>query len=102
MQLSDSLQGVMAQMLLPRSDKPGMVLAQETLVATEAVRALIRERKIHQISNQMQIGVKDGMQTLEMALNDYIARGIISYEAAIAKAHHPKQVRRKGEKIVRK
>jgi len=102
MQLADSLQGVMAQMLLPRADKPGMVLAQETLVATEAVRALIRERKIHQISNQMQIGVKEGMQTLEMALNDYIARGIISYEAAIAKAHYPKQVRRKGEKIVRK
>ena len=39
---------------------------------------------------------------LEMALNDFIARGIISYEAAIAKAHHPKQIRRKGEKLARR
>ena len=70
LQLADSLQGIMAQMLLPRCDGvSGMVVAQEVLVATEAIRALIRERKTPQIANMMQTGGKAGMRTLESSLN---------------------------------
>ena len=97
MQLADTLQGVMAQMLLPRRDGTGMVVAQEVLVATEAIRALIRERKTPQIINMMQTGAKEGMLTLEAALNDLVRKGIISYEMAVSKAYFPKQIRPREE-----
>jgi len=92
-QLSESLQGIMAQQLLPSLDG-GMALAQEILVATDAVRSLIREGKAHQILNLMQTGVKDGMLTLETSLNRLVEEGVISYEIALAKSHFPKQIRR--------
>jgi twitching motility protein PilT len=94
MQLADSLQGIMAQMLLPRRDGvAGMVVAQEVLVATEAVRSLIRERKTPQIANMMQTGAKDGMRTLEASLNDLVRRGVVSYDVAVSRANFPKQIK---------
>ncbi len=95
LQLADSLQGIIAQMLLPAIGG-GVALAQEILVATEAVRALIRERKTPQIQNMMQTGAKEGMITLESTLNDLVQRGVIAYEVAVQKANFPKQIRRRA------
>ncbi len=95
LQLADSLQGIIAQMLLPAIGG-GVALAQEILVATEAVRALIRERKTPQVQNMMQTGAKEGMITLESSLNDLVQRGVIAYEVAVQKANLPKQIRRRA------
>ncbi|MEE8107481.1 MAG: PilT/PilU family type 4a pilus ATPase [Planctomycetota bacterium] len=98
MQLADCLQGVLSQMLLPKASG-GVVCVQEVLVATDAVRALIREGKAHQISNFMQTGGKSGMQTLESVLNDLVARRKVTYQMAVSKANHPAHIRRGGERM---
>ena len=97
-QLADSLQGIMAQTLVPRMDE-GLALAQEVLVATDAVRSLIRESKSPQIANLMQTGSREGMQTLENALNELVGQGAISYQAAVSTANLPKLIRKpEGER----
>lgn len=79
-QLADTLVGVITQRLLPRVDRPGRVAAVEILIATPAVKNLIREGKTHQIVSLMQTGGRYGMQTMEMALKQLESRGIISAE----------------------
>jgi len=91
-QLADSLQGVVAQLLVPRHGADGLALVQEILVATDAVRSLVREGKTPQIRNIMQTSGKEGMQSLESALNDLVARGEVSYDVAVSKANFPKQI----------
>jgi len=95
MQLADSLQGIICQMLLPRR-AGGVIVAQEILVATGGVRALIREGKAPQVANMMQTGAKEGMLTIEDSLNDLIARGEITYDIALHKANHPGAIKRAG------
>src|SRR5690606_3966190 len=64
-QLSFVLQGVMTQLLLPRADQPGRVMAAEVMIPNAAIRNLIREDKVHQIYSQMQVGQgRSGMQTM--------------------------------------
>jgi twitching motility protein PilT len=63
-QLAFVLEGVVTQILLPRAGGRGRVMACETLVVTPAIRALIRDDKVHQIHSAMQSGKKHGMQTL--------------------------------------
>jgi twitching motility protein PilT len=79
--ISESLVGVITQTLLPKLSG-GRAAALEILVATPAVRNLIREGKTHQIPSAMQVGGKVGMQTQEAALSDLVARNVISIEAA--------------------
>lgn len=76
-QLADVLIGVITQKLLPRADGKGRVAAAEILVATPAVRNLIREGKTYQIISLMQTGSRYGMQTMEMAIQDLFEKGII-------------------------
>lgn len=83
-QLSVTLQGVIAQQLLPRIDGPGRVAAFEILVATPAVRNLIREGKTHQIPSAIQTGAKHGMRSMENSLRELAQRGLIA-EADIAR-----------------
>src|SRR3954462_11522862 len=84
-QLSFVLEGVMSQLLLPRSQGAGRALALEVLVPNPAVRNLIREDKVHQIYSQMQIGQgKHGMQTLNQSLYSLYARQLITLEEARA------------------
>jgi len=92
MQLADALQAILSQTMLPRRGG-GLVVAQEILVATKGVRALIREGKAHQIGNMMQTGGAEGMITLEDALNRLVAEGRITYETAVSKANHPDAIR---------
>jgi twitching motility protein PilT len=82
-QLAESLIGVVAQLLLPNSDGKGRIPAVEVLVATPAVRNLIRETKVHQIPSAIQTGAKDGMQSLDQHLRDLVKRGQITPDIAM-------------------
>jgi len=76
-QLAFVLEGVITQTLLPRKSGKGRAMAAEILVVTQAIRALIRDDKIHQIYSSMQSGKKHGMQTLNDALYQlYMAREV--------------------------
>ena len=85
-QLSVTLQGIVAQQLLPRIDQKGRVAALEVLIATPAVRNLIREGKTHQLTSVIQTGLKFGMQPMDTALRDLYRRGIVSYDEALMRA----------------
>jgi twitching motility protein PilT len=88
-QLANSIQGVVAQQLIPRFDKPGRVVAFEIMVATPAIRNLIREGKSYQIISQIQTGAKFGMVTLDMSLRNLIQKKLISKEEALNRAADP-------------
>jgi twitching motility protein PilT len=80
-QLAFVLEGIVTQTLLPRAKGRGRVMAAEILVVTAAIRALIREDKIHQIYSLMQSGKKFGMQTLNDALYQlYMSREVTADE----------------------
>jgi len=85
-QLSSTLQGIVAQQLLPRRDDSGRVAAIEVLMATPAVRNIIREGKTQQLLSVIQTGAKTGMQAMDMSLRDLYWKGIVTYEEALARA----------------
>jgi len=81
-QLSQSLQMVMTQRLFKRVDKNGRVAAFEVMVCNAAVRNLIREGKVHQITNAMQTGKSEGMVTMDKAIEELLFAGKISEQDA--------------------
>jgi twitching motility protein PilT len=85
---SESLEAIVTQSLCKKKGG-GRLAACEILVGVPAVRNLIREGKIHQIPSTMQTGQKLGMQTLDMSLQDLVARGVIAREEAAAKSSNP-------------
>ena len=87
--LSESLQAVVAQTLLPRKDK-GRVVALEVMIANVAVRNLIRENKIYQIPSIIQAGGKVGMQSLDQHLLTLVAEAKIERSVAAQRADNPK------------
>ncbi|MGQ0670312.1 MAG: type IV pilus twitching motility protein PilT [Actinomycetota bacterium] len=93
-QLSTTLQGIVTQQLLQTADKRGRVVAAEILVATPAVRNLIREGKVHQIYSIMQAGGKFGMQTMDMSLSNLVKAGRITQELAYERCHDPEELQR--------
>jgi twitching motility protein PilT len=78
----------------PTIDEIGRVPAVEIMIATPAIRNLIREAKTHQIESALQTGGQYGMQTMDMALADLHRKRLISYEDAIARAIHPDEIRK--------
>jgi len=87
-QLSASLQGVVCQTLLRTADGKGRAVATEVLVATPAVRNLIREGKTHQIYSAMQAGAKFGMHTMDQHIAELVKSGRVTYETGLEKCHH--------------
>ena len=84
-QLSLVLEGIVCQALIPKAGGQGRVAALEILVATPAIRNLIRDDKIHQIYGTMQTGQeKLGMQTMNQALARLVERRVITREAALS------------------
>jgi twitching motility protein PilT len=83
--LSESLLGVVAQMLVKKKNG-GRQAALEILLGTAAVRNLIREAKTHQLQSVMQVGGKLGMQTLETSLVELVTAGTVSLEEARSRA----------------
>lgn len=84
--LSEAIRAVISQTMFKRIDRPGRIVATEILIATPAVRNLIREGKIHQIPSMIQTGKKYGMMSLDDVIMDYLKRNIISPEEAFIKA----------------
>ncbi len=95
MQLANSLQAIIAQKLLPSITGEGRVLACEICIATPAVRNHIRERQVHQITNELQTGRKYQMQWLDNVILDLYQRGEISYDTAMSNARDPSYIRHK-------
>jgi len=93
-QLSTTLQGVVTQQLLQTADGRARAVAAEVLVATPAVRHLIREAKIHQIYSVMQAGGRFGMQTMDASLAGLVKVGKISRELALDRCHDPEELNR--------
>jgi len=81
-QLSTVLEGVVSQQLIPRKNGKGLIAASEVMVATPAVRNLIRESKYYQINNLIQSGVDDGMRSLERNLAKLCRDGVIDEKEA--------------------
>lgn len=93
-QLASVLEGVVTQVLLSRGRGRGRVAASEVLVCTPAIRAVIREDKVHQIQSLMQSGKKHGMQTLNEDLTRLYLKGEISLEAALIHSSDPAELLR--------
>ena len=91
--LSDGLRAIIAQVLFKRADTKGRIAALEILIATPAVRNLVREGKSHQIPSMIQTGKKYGMQLLDDAIMDMLNKGWISADDAYAKANDKKKFR---------
>jgi twitching motility protein PilT len=91
-QLAACLAGVVSQRLVPRIGG-GMVAAFELLIANNAVRSLVREGKTHQIRNVLSSGRAEGMCTLETWLNHLVEHGVVTYEDAISRSAHPKEIK---------
>jgi twitching motility protein PilT len=93
-QLSTTLQGVVTQQLLQTTDGNGRVVATEILVATAAVRNLIREGKVHQIYSVMQAGGRFGMRTMDASLAELVRAGKITTDLAMDRSHDPEELNR--------
>src|SRR5262249_53704710 len=91
-QLALSLEGVITQALLPRVGG-GLVLATEVMVATPAIRAMIREGRVHQITSAMQAGKAQGMRTMNDSLASLVMRGFIRVDDAVGKSPDSNELR---------
>src|SRR5881296_311863 len=90
-QLSLVLEGVLSQTLVPKIGG-GRAMSMEIMVATPAIRNLIREEKIHQIYSSIQSGLKYGMQTMNQSLADLIRRRLITREDGMNRSTIPEEL----------
>jgi twitching motility protein PilT len=97
LQLSNNLQAILCQQLLPRANQPGRICSMEIMTASPAIRNLIRENKAHQITSMIQTSANLGMQTMDQSLRDLYVRGLITYELAMERAMNPAEL----EKMIR-
>lgn len=97
LQLSNNLQAILCQQLIPRANQPGRVCALEIMKASSAIRNLIRESKAHQITSMIQTSANVGMQTMDQCLRDLYLRGTISFEEAMTRAMNVPEL----EKMIR-
>lgn len=92
LQLANTLQGIIAQELLPSADRSRRVLAYELLVANSAIRNLIRENNKHMLETVIQTGGKEGMILMDACLYDLYCRCEISYDTALSRARNPDRI----------
>jgi len=99
-QLAFVLEGVVSQQLVPRANGKGRVMVAEIMICTPAIRAVVRDDKIHQIYGLMQAGQKYGMQTMNQALFNAVVHGMISHEEGMRRSHDPQELTQMlGDKI---
>jgi twitching motility protein PilT len=94
-QLAAVIEAVISQQLLPKASGKGRVAAHEVMVASPAIRNLIREGKIHQIDTVIQTSSALGMQTMDTSLVNLYRRGEITKETAISQAYNIDEIRKK-------
>lgn len=97
-QLASTIIAVISQTLLPKIDGSGRIAAFEIMIATPAIRNLIREGKTYQIVSEIQTGARYGMKLLDDHLKDLYDQGIISYDVMIDASQDPKDL---SEKVAR-
>ena len=93
-QLSLVLEGVLSQLLIPRASGRGRIAAIEIMIATDAIRNLVREGKTEQIPSYMQTGRQLEMQTMDQALQELVRTGIITLEEALLRCTKPEELKR--------
>ncbi len=93
-QLAFCLEGIITQTLLPRLSGRGRAMAAEILVVTPAIRALIRDDKIHQIYSMMQSGKKYGMQTMNDSLYNLYVSKTVALEEVLRASHDQAEIMR--------
>jgi twitching motility protein PilT len=96
MQLASTLQGIVAQELMPAVSRNRQVLAYEVVIATGAVRNVIRENQVHQLENILQMGRKDGMVLMDNCLHDLYCKALITYDTAVSRARHPERIEKRN------
>jgi twitching motility protein PilT len=93
LQLSQALEGILSQTLLPRAGGKGRVAAFEIMIANAAVRNLIRDERTHELHNVMQLSGGEGMRTLDEALAILVKEQKVTLEEALKKSSNPKQLK---------
>jgi twitching motility protein PilT len=93
-QVASTLQGIVTQQLIPTADGTARAVAAEVLVATPAIRNLIRDGKIHQVFPMLQAGRKFGMNTMDEHLGALVREGRITLEAALLRCRDANELRR--------
>ena len=93
-QLSNNLEAVLCQQLLPKARVSGRVAAMEVMLATPAIRNMIRESKTHQMQSAIQTSAGVGMQTMDQHLRELYQRNLITYDDAMARAMNPDELKR--------
>ena len=88
--MSESLEAVVSQKLIPTKDGKGRIPACEVLISSTAVRNLIREDRIYQIPSLIQAGGTEGMQTLDQDLQRLVSQGLVERSVAQVIADNPK------------
>ena len=91
-QLAESLQGVVTQTLLPNVDRTKRLPAVEIMMATPAIKNIIREERIHMIPAIIQASQQYGMQTMDQSIRQLFLSHQIDRETALSKASDPKFV----------
>jgi twitching motility protein PilT len=91
-QLANVLSAVVTQQLMVRKSGDGLVLACEVMLATSAIKNLIREGKTYQIQSVLQTSTAMGMMTMDQSLKALYEHGVISYEDAIDHAFDPREL----------
>jgi twitching motility protein PilT len=91
-QLSNALQAIVAQRLLPRADGTGRALCAEVMIMNDGVRSCLRDRRFQQIISMIEIGSKDGMMTFDESVSNLYASGIITEEEALLNARDPGRI----------
>jgi len=94
-QLATALNGIISQQLLKRADGSKRVAALEIMVATAAVKNIIREGKTHQLVSSIQTGAKYGMVMMDNYLINLYQKGLIEYEETIKRSKDPEYIKRK-------
>jgi len=100
MQLAVTIQAIISQTLLPRQDTQGRIAAFEVIVATSAIRSLVREGKTHQIYTDIQSGGEHGMITLDQYLIGLLKKRYISFEDAVGKSSNPRDFEQLAARMV--
>jgi twitching motility protein PilT len=89
LQFANTIEGIVAQQLIPRADGAGRVVACEVLVATIGARKILRSGKNEQLLTAMETAQDRGMITMDKALRGLVARGLIRLEEALARCRYP-------------
>ncbi|MEA4849365.1 MAG: type IV pilus twitching motility protein PilT [Clostridiaceae bacterium] len=92
-QFASVIQAAISQQLLPKADGSGRVCAFEVMVATAAIRNLIREGKTHQVDTAVQTGSKYGMQTFDSSMVNLYRKGLLSKDILMTRSINPDMIK---------